>query len=639
MCGIIGGVDPPDGIRDRAERARLRDLLKHRGPDGEGLWEDDDRTWWLGHRRLSIIDLSDAGAQPMATPDGRFHLTYNGEMYNYPDIRKELAQTGTAFRGESDTEVALHLLARDGLGGLSEFRGMFALGLLDQTRDQIFLARDRIGQKPLYYWISEDRRRFRFASELKAIAEDPVVDPVLDPLALEDYIAFQYTPSPSTIYRNIHKVRPGHSVVVSRQADGTLVEKMAPYWALSFSPDHSLTEAAALEELEWRLEEAVRLRLVSDVPLGAFLSGGVDSSLIVAMMARIMKEPVQTFTIGFAEADYSELPFASAVAGHVGSLHTERILSPDAIDLLPRLVAQYDEPFGDSSALPMYLVSQVARERVTVSLSGDAGDELFAGYQSYVSMLQAERYNWLPKPLWKTLSRLTPESNVRRKRFELMQLRTGVRNTELMSGFPCWERPGLFTPSFQERLLQERKARNVTPPSERFLDSFDEPPPSATYLDRLQNQDIHTYLTDDILTKVDRASMMTSLEVRCPMLDHPFVEFAARIPAAVRKPGRETKHLLKTLARRLLPAGVVDRPKQGFSVPLQHWFRNSLLSYAEEHLLHPESATRSILNPDRVRHTIARHQKSGRDFSGQIWNLLFLEHWCRQHPTALRQLD
>lgn len=638
MCGIIGGLDPQDAPVSSEERIRLRDLMTHRGPDDAGLWESGDRTWWFGHRRLSILDLTPSGHQPMGTPDGRFWITYNGEMYTFQALGGELRAAGIAIQGRSDTEVVLKALAHWGTPALDRLRGMFAFGFLDLQRDELWLVRDRLGKKPLYYWVSEDRRRFRFASELKALAEDPLVSPVLDPLSVDDFLAFQYIPSPGTIYKGVHKLRAGHRLVVRRGKDGRVALEELPYWRLRFDPDFRMSRESALEELEARLREAVEIRLVSDVPLGAFLSGGVDSSTVVALMAKRVGQPIKTYTIGFDEAEYSEQHFAQQVARHIGSEHHERILRPDAIDLLPKLVAQYDEPFGDSSALPTYLVSQFARESVTVCLSGDGGDEVFAGYDSYTAMQKAERMEWVPRPVWRLLASVMPAHNVYYKRFHLMALDAGRRFTELTGIFPSWERPSLYNSAFREALRDARGRADLPEPVDRFLPFFQAPPCSATLLDRAVNQDLHAYLTEDILVKVDRASMLNSLEVRVPILDHPLVEFAARVPAHIRQAGGEPKHLLKSLARRLVPPEVIDRPKKGFGVPLKPWFRGKLVPYAREMLLGPEGASRALLDPRAVAFVIDRHQRGGRDFNHQIWQLLVLEHWCRQHPTALREV-
>ncbi|OGG48164.1 MAG: asparagine synthase (glutamine-hydrolyzing) [Candidatus Handelsmanbacteria bacterium RIFCSPLOWO2_12_FULL_64_10] len=632
-------MDPPDSPASPEGRVRLRDLMAHRGPDDAGLWEGEDRAWWLAHRRLAILDLTASGHQPMGTEDGRFWLTYNGEMYTFRELGQELRAAGVAVRGRSDTEVALKALAYWGASALAKFRGMFAFGFLDLGRDELWLARDRLGKKPLYYWVSEDRRRFRFASELKALAEDPQVSPALDPLAVEDFLAFQYIPAPGTIYRGICKLRPGHRLVVRRGGDGRVSLEEAPYWRLRFDPDPGMSREAALEELEARLLEAVSLRLVSDVPIGAFISGGVDSSLVAALMARLVDRPIQTYTVGFEEEAYSELPYARQVAGHIGSDHHERIVTPDAVELLPRLVAQYDEPFGDSSALPTYLVSQFARESVTVCLSGDGGDEVFGGYDSYVAMQKAGRMSWAPRPVWRLLASAIPSHHVYHKRLRLMALDEGRRFTELTGIFPSWERPSLYSRAFSEVLRATRSRADAPGPAERFLPLFEGLPDSATLLDRMANQDIHAYLTEDILVKVDRASMLNSLEVRVPMLDHPLVEFAARVPARLRIAGGEPKHLLKSLARRLVPPQVIDRPKWGFGVPLKLWFRGALLPYARRMLLGPDAISGALLDPRAVAFVIDRHQRGGRDFNHQIWLLLVLEHWCRQHPAALREFS
>ncbi len=635
MCGIIGGIDPASSPASRSEKIRLRDLMAHRGPDDAGLWESDDRTVWLGHRRLTIIDLTRAGHQPMGTRDGRQWLTFNGEVYNYKLLRSELVSEDAEFVGTSDTTVLLAALSRWGIEAVSRLRGMYAFGWFDGSTRTLWLVRDRIGIKPLYYWLAEDGKRFRFASELKSLAEDEAVDPVLDPQSIDDFLAFQYIPAPYTAYKGVRKVRPGHLLRIKIGEDGKVDVEERRYWHLPVRQDATITEADALERLQSLISESVELRLASDVPLGVFLSGGVDSSLVAATAAQ--SGPVSTFSIGFEEASYSEADQARCVAKHIGSDHHEEIVAPDATELLPRLVGQYDEPFGDSSAIPTFLVSQYARNDVKVCLSGDGGDELFAGYIGYGLLEKSTRYDWVPSGLWSMAARLVPEHNRLHKRLSLMQFDVARRSVELASMFPSWERGHLYAQGF-ERFFDDCSEACRPPPGDRYRPTFGELPDPASPIDRVTYQDLHYYLVDDILTKVDRASMLASLEVRVPLLDHVLVEYAFSLPTTLRTRTSTPKYLLKKIARKLVPSSVVDRPKMGFGIPIELWFRNELSTFVERELFDGHVASDRILDRGSRRRVVERHQRGGRNFSQQIWQMLVLEFWCRQHERALRNL-
>lgn len=617
MCGIAGLVD-----RGHAARAalvqRMTDVLAHRGPDGEGIHVDGSVA--LGHRRLAIIDLT-TGAQPMASADGKTWITFNGEIYNFKVLRGELEAQGHRFKTTSDTEVILAAYEAWGVECLSRLRGMFAFGIWDGKRRRLFLARDRVGIKPLVYaW---DGRRLLFASELKAILQNPSFPRELDWEALRDYLTFLYVPSPRTIFRGIRKLPPASYLVFDLDRGEPDVRR---YWDLQFIPHRNRSEADWIDGLCWHLEDAVRCHLVSDVPVGAFLSGGMDSSTVVALMART-GGPTRTFSIGFDEEDFDELSYARLVARRYGTDHYEFVVKPDAMEVLPRLAWQFDEPFADSSALPTYYVSKITREHVTVALSGDGGDENFAGYLRYAQALALhDRLDHLPgllvRPLFRLAGRLRPTGARGQAYLELRGKDPIGRYFQMVTFRRSATLRRLLTAEAQAQVAPE-----VTPAS---FYKLAEQGGMDDYLSTLQYLDVRTYLPEDILTKVDRTSMLVSLESRVPLLDHVLMEFVATIPSDLKLQNGTGKMILKRAMANDFPAETLRRRKMGFGVPLGAWFRRDLEEYTREMLLGRRTRERGVIEPKAVTQLLEEHHVGKRDQSSQIWSLLCFEAWARQ---------
>ena len=629
MCGILGMLNADGREMDRDRLLAMAATLAHRGPDGEGAYVDGPAA--LAHRRLSIIDLG-GGGQPMSNEDGTVWIVFNGEIYNFPALRRELEDRGHRFRTRSDTEVIVHAYEEYGEDCVKKLRGMFAFGIWDARRQRWFLARDRLGKKPLYYY--HDGRRFVFASEIKAILRDRSVPREIDPTALRDYFTYGYIPFPKTIFRSIRKLPPAHRMRVARpaEASGRVDLRTEAYWDLEYAPDRTLSETDWIEGLREKLLEAVRVRLLSDVPLGAFLSGGIDSSAVVAMMSRLMDQPVKTFSIGFEESDFSELEYARRVAERFGTQHHETIVRPDAIALLPKLAWAFDEPFADSSAIPTYYVSRMAREQVTVVLSGDGGDETFAGYRRYLWATGLSRWDFLPGRLRETLfgwpAALMPEGLRGKGALRNMSLGPFERYRCLITQDAARCLPYLLSEDLQ------RAMGDAEPSGSDFLAPYYHRHPEADYLSKLQYLDTKTYLPEDILTKVDRASMLCSLETRAPLLDHELLEFVARMPSHLKLKKGETKYILKKAMEGILPPEILHRPKMGFAVPLVHWFKGDLVEVARDLLLSPRCRQRGYVNTRFVERLLADHQKKARDHSLRIWELLFFEQWCRNWLDA-----
>ena len=638
MCGIVGVINTSSSP-EKSLLEKMCRIMTHRGPDGEGYYFNGAVA--LGHRRLSVIDL-DGGKQPMsnkACPEcnrrnGTLWITYNGEIYNFPELRKELIGKGHKFRTRSDTETIIHAYEEYGVKCLDRLRGMFAFGIWDERKKVLFLARDRLGKKPLYYYF--DDKQFVFASELKSILQNKEIPKRVNPDALVDYFTYHYIPFPQTIFKDIHKLAPGHFMTVrpvsssSAEHNAGLSINISQYWDIQYEPDYSLSEDEWVEILREKLKEAVKIRLISDVPLGAFLSGGIDSSSIVALMSMVQESPVKTFSIGFREKDFNELKYAREVARRFGTDHHEMIVEPDALEVLPRLAWEFDEPFADSSAIPTYYVSKIAREHVTVILSGDGGDETFAGYRRYLWANDMQRYDWLPALMKKIIFGI-PAS----------LLPYGLKGRGMLkhlSKSPFERYAGLNT--FSEHLdiknllsgdvLSEIRQRlDGSLPDYSFLRKFYNSCDNNDYLTKIQYVDTKTYLAEDILTKVDRASMLCSLETRAPLLDHEVVELAARIPSTLKINQGTTKYILKKAMNDILPEGIINRKKMGFGVPLVHWFKKDITEYAKEVLLSNTSRERGLFNLKYVESILGKNQKRGRDLSAHIWALLFFEHWSR----------
>jgi asparagine synthase (glutamine-hydrolysing) len=623
MCGIVGVWN----YRSRAPVSRellstMTDSMIHRGPDDSGLYFDDQAGLGLGFRRLAIIDLSDAGHQPMCNEDGSVWTVFNGEIYNFLSLRSVLEAQGHRFRSRTDTEVILHQYEERGPQAIADLWGMFGLAVWDAKARRLVLARDRMGKKPLFVY--DDGARLLFASELKAILKDPTVPRLVNPDALAEYLALGYVGAPRTILSGVTKLEPGHVLV----HDGTCAARRRYWdWLTAFEPDERRTEEEWCEELRETLREAVRARMISDVPLGAFLSGGVDSSAVVALMAGLSNRPVKTFSIGFADQGLNELPYARQIAQRFGTDHHEYVVEPESLrDLLPALVYQFDEPFGDSSAVPTSYVAKIARREVTVCLSGDGGDEAFAGYPRYYRALLERKFDRIPALLrhvgFPVMAGLLPR-HIRWRWLARRQLLTpSARYAFGMQTF--------YGPQVGELLSPDVTAAVELVPA--FLTLAQRRADKLDYLSQLQYLDGVTYLPEDILVKVDRTSMWHALEVRAPLLDHRVLELAARIPASLRlKDGREGKYILKRALRGLLPDEVLDRPKQGFGIPGRRWLKDDVTDFVHD-LLGPRGIQkRGWFRPDAIRQLLANQLRPESDMWPQVWSLLVLELWCRAY--------
>jgi asparagine synthase (glutamine-hydrolysing) len=622
MCGIAGRLNFRSGRPVEPETLRqMCALLAHRGPDGEGIHTDG--AVGLGHRRLAIIDLSEAGHQPMTDGHGLW-VTFNGEIYNFPELRARFENEGYRFRSHSDTEVILAAYRRYGQACLDHLRGMFAFAIWDGDARRLFIARDRLGKKPLYYRLDDDG--IAFASEPKAFLAEASFEPRPNLHAISQYLTYQYVPTPESAFEGVERLRPAHALVV----DGAQL-RTHRYWKLSYEPKLQVSDDEAAEMLRHELRDATERRLISDVPLGAFLSGGVDSSAVVATMAQVGSGAVKTFSIGFDEKSHDELEYARLVATRYATDHHEFVVRPRASEIFSHLAWYYNEPFADSSAIPTYYLSQLTRQHVTVALNGDAGDENFGGYDRYEQGGTLGRYLKLPAALrlaaaaalrhvpaqaggagtWARLKNLVERGSWTRERqyaVSMMQFDPAVG-------------AALCTPDFVA-------AAGVGDPAGLLLDEF-----AATdareWLDAMLSVDVERYLPDALLVKVDIASMAHGLEARSPLLDHHFMEFAARLPSRLKRNGRVSKYIFKEAMRPLVPAEILDRPKKGFAVPLGPWFRGELRELTEDLLLDARSLRRGYFKPSTVRRLVDEHVRGVRAWNEQIWNLLMLELWHR----------
>ncbi len=624
MCGIAGMILAPPGVVDAATVHRMCQTIVHRGPDDEGIYAKAGVG--LGMRRLSIIDLS-GGRQPVHNEDKTIWVVFNGEIYNFPELRKELERSDHQFYTNTDTEVIVHLYETYGPDCVQKLRGMFALAVYDERGRRLLLARDRLGKKPLHY--AFDGARLLFGSEIKALLAVAPELVEVDREALLGYFYFGYIPDPATAFRGIRKLPPGHLLQL---ADGKV--SVQRYWDLpAFGTAEPKSEEEHLDEMERHLAEAVRIRLISDVPLGAFLSGGVDSSTVVALMARASSERVKTFTIGFAREDFNEARAARLVSQRFGTEHHELVVEPKIGETLQQLSASLEEPFADSSILPTYYVSRMTRKYVTVALAGDGGDELFGGYDRYAINLRGQTLNRIPSWAGKyyresIFPRLPAGFHGRRFLFNAT-LGDRDRYLDSISFLSVFGRErGIFSKDF----LSE--ADTLTSPLRAFQGYFDDVP-AKDLLSRMLYLDAKTYLPFDILTKVDRMSMASSLEVRAPILDHVFVEWATRLPTDMKFRQGQGKYLLKKLAARVgVPQQVLDRPKQGFALPLVHWMRGELKKELLAILVEPRTLQRGYFDAQAVRDLLDEHWRGRRDRSSEIWMMLMFELWHRNFLEA-----
>ncbi len=626
MCGITGIFDSR-GKREigRAVLARMNDSQHHRGPDEEGLHLEPGLG--LGHKRLSIIDLS-TGQQPLYNEDRSVCIVYNGEIYNYQELMPELTRLGHTFRTKSDTEVVVHAWEEWGERCVERFRGMFAFALWDRNRETLFLARDRLGVKPLHYALLPDGTVL-FGSELKSILAHGGLARELDPQAIEEYFALGYVPEPRTIFATAKKLPPAHTLTLRR---GAGISAPVEYWNPAFTLDNPITARDAEVELVDRLRESVRLRMISEVPLGAFLSGGVDSSAVVAMMAGLSREPVNTCSIAFADPAYDEAAFARIVAERYRTNHHVDRVESDDFDLIDRLARLYDEPYSDSSAIPTYRVCQLARKHVTVALSGDGGDESFGGYRRYRLHLMEERMRaalplTLRRPMFGLLGHAYPKADWAPRMFRAKSTFEALARDSVEAYFhgvsilraPMRQR--LFSSTFRSQLggydalevFRMHAARAGT----------------RDPLALIQYLDLKTYLVGDINTKVDRASMAHSLEVREPLMDHPLVEWLASLPSSHKIRGQEGKYLLKKSMEPHLPPEILYRPKMGFAVPLARWFRGHLRRRVRDSLLGDRLAETGYFDRVYLEHLVEQHEAGRRDYSAPLWTLLMFDAFLR----------
>ncbi len=627
MCGICGIVDyRKDNIVEEKTINNMCRELKHRGPDDEGVYLSNGApSVGLGHRRLSIIDLSEAGHQPMRNEDGSVWLVFNGEIYNYRYLRDELKKQGHIFKSDSDTEVMIHLYETYGEECISRLRGMFAFAVWDEKKKTLLLGRDRVGKKPLLYYRSGNT--FCFASEFSSILASGLIDKQTDLKAVNYYLTLGYIPAPFSIYKGVFKLPPAHMLILK---DGDI--RLKRYWRLDYSGKIKISEQEASEEVLRLLKEAVKIRLYSDVPLGAFLSGGIDSSTVVGLMSQVSDSRVKTFSIGFEESDYSELKYAKAIAERFGTEHHEFIVKPNAIEILPMLVERYGEPYADSSCIPTYYVSRETKRFVTVALNGDGGDEAFGGYERYQAMMVSENLQRLPGYLRRITGRLAgilPDSVNQKDTFRRLKRFFGSAELPRAERYLRWVGIlGEIRPDdlYSEELLKVARSANSLSIIEQYLTGPNKP----DLLDSLLLTDTLTYLPDDLLVKVDIASMANSLEARSPFLDHELIEFAAKLPSDFKIRGFTKKYILRKAVKGLLPKENICRRKMGFGVPVGQWFRGELKAFLRETVLSDSSLKRGYFRPDAIRKIVEDHISGKKDYTFQLWAILMLELWHKK---------
>ncbi len=623
MCGIVGKVVPPrGGWVQRPLLERMCAALEHRGPDSRGLFADGPVG--LGIQRLRVVDLV-TGDQPIFNEDRSVVVVLNGEIYNFAELRAELACRGHRLASSGDTEVIVHLYEEYGVDCVRRLHGMFAFALWDARRRRLLLARDRVGKKPLFY--AAGNGGVTFASELRALLEDPAVVREIDPAALDSFLAYGYVPAPRSIFRAVKKLPPAHTLVLE---DGVI--RCERYWRLDYSHKLTVSDPRELHEpIREALKQATRRRLVADVPLGAFLSGGIDSSAVVAAMAEATSGQVKTFSIGFDHDRFNELPHARLVSERFGTDHNEFVVRPEAMDVVPRIVRHYGEPFADASAVPSFYLAELTRRHVTVALNGDGGDESFGGYTRYVANRLAGQLAHMPVALRRAAAAVsrplggadpTSVANKARRLLSGLPLEPPVRYAQYVAWAGEEQRAWLYSDQFRELVLPSQ-ARSVIEAPWRQASGAD-------VLDVMLEVDATTYLPDDLITKIDIATMAFGLEARSPLLDHELMELAASIPAAFKVRGRQKKWIFREALRGWLPDEILDRPKQGFSVPIADWFRGELSGLVGDVLLDPASLERGYFRPESVRALIDRHRAGAADESKPLWALLMLELWHRE---------
>jgi len=639
MCGIAGFLHSIAGSKENLSdlAVSMGDVIAHRGPDDGQIWVDEDRDIGLVHRRLSIIDLSAAGAQPMISSCGQFIIVYNGEVYNTDELKKDLVDSGIRFRGHSDTEVILELCAKIGVAATAKkLIGMFAFALWNRRDQTLTLVRDRVGIKPLYW--SKINGQFFFGSEIKALKQHPEFDADLDHDAVTEYLRFGYITSPKSIYKRVQKLEPGHILTVKSKND----PRIESFWSLDEVIDSGIenqivgSDSDVTSELDGLIGDAVKRRMVSDVPLGAFLSGGIDSSLVACKMQEQSTNPIKTFSIGFSNDKFNEAVFAKQVAEHLGTEHTEfYVSSTEALDVLPKLPSMFDEPISDSSQIPTYLVSELTRKHVTVALSGDGGDELFTGYQRYFI---SDRYRKMlnqPAALRaaeaKVIEAISPATINKIGKLLPGKLR-GALSGDKAYRLPSILRGGRNIDLYKSILSHSAKPEELVIGGQDAINPCWAKAEHRDFPDRfgyMQYIDSLTYLPDDILTKVDRASMAVSLEARVPLLDHRIVEYSWRLPHEFKVRNNDSKWILKNILYQYIPKDLIDRPKKGFGVPVGEWLKGPLKDWAED-LLSTESIKQTeILNPAPIRAKWEQHLRGDVNWEFHLWDILMLQSWLR----------
>ncbi len=623
MCGIVG-IANKDSQINREILEQMNSAIFHRGPDEDGFYVKENIG--LAMRRLSIIDLA-GGQQPIHNHDKSKWIVFNGEIYNFQELRRQLDDLGHHFYTNSDTEIIIHLYDQYGLDCVQHLQGMFAFAIWDETEKSLFIARDRVGKKPVLY-SHQPNGDLIFGSEFKALLQHPEVSREVDFEAIHHYLSYLCVPSPLTAFKQIRKLEPGHWLLWK---NGEI--KTQRYWLPDFNTKIKITEEEAEEETLRLLREATKMRMISEVPLGAFLSGGVDSSTVVALMAEQSSQPVKTFSIGFEEDDFSELKYAKKVAEHIGAEHHEFIVKPKAIEILPTLVEHYGEPYADSSAIPTYYVSKETRKHVTVALNGDGGDESFAGYERYLAMRLSEKYHKIPgilrKGLIENAVNILPTSELKRSRARDLKRFIKAASLPKVERYFKWV-SAIDGISKEELYTEDFKKQVNSADSAQFLKQWFDKSNDNGIVDSTMFTDQMTYLPNDLLVKVDIASMANSLEARSPLLDHKVIEFAASLPESIKLKGTENKSLLKKVGSRLVPKEVLYRKKMGFGVPITHWLRADLKDFLQENLLSEKFAQRGIIKKDVVQRLVNEHISAEKDNVWQLWTLLMLELWFQR---------
>lgn len=626
MCGICGIIDYRGNQVSRGVLERMCSQMKHRGPDDEGVAIfNGEPSVGLGHRRLSIIDLSSSGHQPIANEDKSVWVLCNGEIYNYHELRQELEVKGHIFSSQTDIEVIAHLYEEYEEEYIGRLRGMFAIAIWDNNKKRLLLARDRVGKKPLLYYYNNGK--FCFASEFSALLSCGYIPKRINYAALENYLTCGYIPAPLTIYEDVFKLEPANFLELKN-------DKIAinNYWQLNYANKINISEQDAVQELLRLLKEAVSIRLYSDVPLGAFLSGGIDSSIVVALMSELSGKKVNTFSIGFDDADYDELKYARNISTKYNTNHSEFIVKPNALEILPLLVERYGEPFADSSCVPSYYVARQTKRFVTVALNGDGGDESFAGYERYQAMFMADLLQKSPAVIRGLIAgavAMVPSSPNSKSLLKRTQRFMSAASLPFAKRYLRWV--SIFTSDLKKELYSEDFGRRISNLDganfiEKYLYKFS----NYSMLDCLLNADVHTYLPNDLLVKMDIASMANSLEARSPFLDHKLMEFASRLPAEYKMRGLIKKYILKKTIKDFVPKENIYRRKMGFGIPIGSWFRNELKGFVKETLLCDRSLNRGYFKADNLKNMIKLHIEKKADYTFPIWSLLMLELWHKR---------